>query len=376
MSTSLNAILGVAFLGLGVTATFLMFWLWGYDYDEEARKSSAPQWKMNIHRFVGFAYVAIYVVLMIQMVPRLWTYQVEFPARTVAHISVAIIIGVLLLVKISIIRFFRHLEELMPALGIALLICTFLITGLSLPFVFKERALVAAAPGGDAFSPASLERVARVLPTAGLPEDADLEALSSEASLRAGRDVLLGKCVLCHDLRTVIARPRTPADWYRTVARMLDKPSLGAPLTVADGQQVTAFLVSITPDLQKSAKAKRERALEQAEAKQAAAAVMVSDKAGAADDSAATDDAGDAAQSGDEAPGEGAALASIDADEAKELYEEECSLCHELSDVDASPPRTPEEVDDVVNRMIDNGLDLEPDDLAKIKWHLVKTFVE
>src|SRR5690606_23081843 len=110
MSTALTARLGIVFLGLALLATYLMFQYWGYPYDKEKRKSECPQWKMNIHRGVGYAYVALYVLMMAQMLPRMWTYQVEFPARTVAHIMLGITIGVLLLIKISILRWFRHFE--------------------------------------------------------------------------------------------------------------------------------------------------------------------------------------------------------------------------------------------------------------------------
>ena len=48
-------------------------------------RSSAPRSWTNLHRIVGLVYVLIYIVLMWQMLPRLWEYQVELPARTVIH---------------------------------------------------------------------------------------------------------------------------------------------------------------------------------------------------------------------------------------------------------------------------------------------------
>ena len=42
---------------------------------------------------MGYAYLTIYVVLMVQMIPRLWQYQVELPARTVVHLSMGGLIG-------------------------------------------------------------------------------------------------------------------------------------------------------------------------------------------------------------------------------------------------------------------------------------------
>ncbi len=352
MSTSVNALLGVSFLVLGVLATALMYQYWGYPYDKEKRQSECPQWKMNIHRGVGFAYAIVYVILMVQMVPRMWEYQVELPARTVAHMLLGMTIGFILIVKIAILRFWRHFEEWMPVLGTALCGCTFLLCGLSLPFVYKERALVAAAPGGSAFSAESQTRVARLLPTAGFPETVDLAPLATADSLRDGREVLLGKCVQCHDLKTIISRPRMPSDWYRTVKRMADKPTLGDPITEGEINTSTAFLIAITPDLQRSAKAKRAEQMAEAETKHALSEVE-----------------GETGEAGAAAP-----PAQVDPAAAKTVYEEVCSGCHELSDVDENPPEDAEEVDDLIERMVDNGLEAEQKDLELTRWYMLKTF--
>ena len=353
MTTSANALLGVSFLGLGVLATGLMFQYWGYPFDKEKGRSECPQWKMNIHRAVGVSYAIVYVILMIQMVPRMWEYQVELPARTVAHLMLGMTIGFLLVIKIAILRFWRHFEEWMPVLGTGICLCTFLLCGLSLPFVYKERALVAAAPGGSAFSNKSQARVARLLPAAGFPEDVDLTPLATASSLRDGREVLLGKCVQCHDLKTIISKPRAPADWYRTVSRMAEKPTLGDEISDAEVNESTAFLIAITPDLQKSAKARRAARMAAAETKNSLAGP-------------ATPPGGDAGVP--DAP-------NVDPAKAKEVYEEVCSGCHELSDVDGNPPEDEEEVDDLIERMVDNGMEVEDqDELTLVKWYLLETF--
>ena len=139
MNTTITTGLGIAFLVLGLSTVFLMFHLWGYPFDKATRTSAAPKGLMILHRILGFLYVGVYIAMMWMMVPRMWTYQVEFPPRTVAHIILGLTIGFILIIKISIIRFFRHLEEWMPYLGTLLLFCTVLLLGLSLPFTFKER---------------------------------------------------------------------------------------------------------------------------------------------------------------------------------------------------------------------------------------------
>lgn len=440
-----SALLGVGFLLLSVVATFTMYQFWGYPYDEEARQSSCPQWKMNIHRVIGLLFVAVYVIFMIEMVPRLWTYQVEFSARTVAHICVAISIGVLLLVKISILRFFRHFEEWMPVLGTLIMLLTFVLVALSVPFVLKERALAGGAIGEGAFSAESRERIRRILPEAGFPEEVDVDALGTEDALRKGRRVLLNQCVHCHDLKTAIASPRTPSAWLRTVQRMAEKPSLGPPITLQDQHRVTAYLVAITPALQRSEKKRRRASLEHERDQVAAEKVLPrhgperpeggqsepeepeeaeeavdrrvpkesrkSEPSGARretprrkpepeerspEDPSAADaqrvDSADAGvpDEGGQAGGRrdaGAEVSEPEAEpdenegearaaEAKATFESKCSLCHEVDDVHAAPPRSRDEARKLIRRMVDHGLSASDRELRLIEEHLVRTFVE
>lgn len=346
MNTFVSAILGIGFGVLGTASVLLMFHLWGYPFDKTLRKSEAPRWLMLVHRGIGFAYAIVYVVMMAQMVPRLFNYQVEFPPRTVAHIMLGITIGFLLFVKIVIIRFFRHLEEWMPVLGTSLLLCTWLLLGLSVPFAFKERALRAKALGGDVSTPANLERLKRVLPEAGLPKEAKLDELATPASLAEGRTALLTKCVQCHDLRTVIARPRGAKEWVRTVERMADRPLYGDAIDEKSQWQVAAYLIAISPELQQAAKKARAQKEDAKDKRVVAVAAM-------------------------EGPTE-----TFDAARAKSLYDVKCSQCHELSDIEKHKWTSPEEVREVMERMVDNGLEATPEELDQLRQYVVVTFAK
>lgn len=262
MNTITSATLGLLFLILSVAATILMFYLWGFPFDTATRTSAAPKWLMRTHRFIGYAYGILYLVMMLQMVPRMWQYQVELPPRTVAHLLLGLLIGIILLVKLLILRFFRHLEEWMPYLGTALFACTIMLLGLSLPFAYRERVLAANTSGGDVFSSENRKRVAALFPRANFRLDAPLLQLSTSASLNAGRSILVNKCVTCHDLKTVLAQPRTPSNWVSTVARMAEKPAVSGPITKPEQWEVSAYLIAITPDLEKSMPAPQKQALQ------------------------------------------------------------------------------------------------------------------
>ena len=119
MDLALSVTLGLLFLVTAFASVFLMFHLWGYPYDKATRTSAAPRSLMRLHRVLGWVFLGLYVVMMWQMVPRLWHYQVELPPRTVAHVLLGFSIGVVLLIKLSIIRFFRHLEEWLSLIHIS-----------------------------------------------------------------------------------------------------------------------------------------------------------------------------------------------------------------------------------------------------------------
>ncbi len=345
MDTLGNAILGITFLGLGAAGTFMMFHLWGYPFDHEKLKSTAPSHLMLIHRIVGYAYGIIYVYLMIQMVPRLWNYQIEFPARTVAHLVLGMSIGVILIVKISIVRYFKHLEStLIPFLGTMLFICTFLLIGLSAPFAMKEVYLQRSAIGGSAFSAESLHRVKILLPKAGMSSAAPFEELASVKGLKAGRDVLLSKCVQCHDLRTVLVKPRTPENWTQTVNRMAER-SVFTPISEQEQWFVAAYLIAISPELQQGVKNK----------------LVTQAQEGATID-AATLEVG--------------ATKPFDLSVTQKVFESTCSQCHGLNNVDKTPPKSARQAGGLVARMVSNGLHAPQDDLEQIVFYLTKTYVK
>ena len=352
MDTFGNAIVGLVFLFLSASGTFLMFYLWGFPFDHEKLKSTAPSKLMLLHRVIGYAYTAIYIYMMSQMIPRLWSYQIEFPARTVAHLMLGMAIGVILIVKLTIVRFFKYLEsELVPFLGVGLFVCTFLLVGLSVPFALKELYLHRSAVGGSAFSPDNMERVKMLLPKAGFPPEVNVSDLTTVHSLKQGRDVLLSKCVQCHDLRTVLVKPRTPNNWVQTVSRMAGRAVFN-PIGDDEQWRVATYLIAISPDLQRGVQQKRQQEMESGKRVSATetgnlAAVL-----------------------------EAAAAKSFDITMAKQTFESTCSQCHRLTNVDRSPPESVKETGDLIARMVENGLKAQQQDLEQIAFYLTKMYVD
>jgi cytochrome c5 len=378
--TEHTAEIGVVMIVVGFAAMFLMYHLWKYPFDKNRRLSAAPKWAMYLHRILGYVFVAIYIALMVHMVPRLWEYQVEFPARTTIHIVLGFLIGFMLIVKISIMRFFRHFEEWMPYLGTGIMAATVVLLGLSLPFVFQEKALAESAPGGSASSAESIARLKQLLPEAGFPDGTNIDELATARTVSDGRGVLLNKCVKCHDLKTILGRPRTPRGWWQTNLRMAEKPALFSPMTDRDLLAVTTYLVAITPDLQKSAKHKREVAMQRLEEMEEAMEEPVTPTTPTEPGEGSGRGAGSGSGSGSGSgagTGTGSATVVVDHVLAKKTYEQVCSQCHELSDVDAAPPTSRRDAERLVRRMItENDAEIPSRKIKLIVFWLDEHFVK
>lgn len=262
-------------------------------------------------------------------------------------------------------------------LGLTILWCTTLLLMLSLPAALHEHSLAHGAPGGDPFGVESQRRVARLLPEAMLPSGTDLRALATADALTAGT-VLLEQCTTCHDLKTILDKPRGPSTWADTVARMAEKPSLFGAISPLDQGRVTAYLIAITPDLQKSAKRRLGAQTDEDEPPI---------DAGVADDAPVLDagaiDAtppGDGGVSRDAGTGVDAGVVvpqpvAIDPAQARTTFARKCSGCHEIADIDGNPPRTTAAAASLVKRMLGNGLKATRRDLALIAWWLDTHYV-
>lgn len=346
--TLVNSLIGIVFLFLAAALTFLMFYVWKFRFDHERFKSDAPPIAILSHRLMGYLFVLIYIYIMWNMVPRLWSYQIELPARTVLHLALGISIGALLILKLTIVRFFKHMEaKLAPALGVGIFLCSFLLIALVLPFSLREAYLESAALGDDSMTQSRINRVRELLPTAGLDDETFLANLASRKGLIAGRRILAAKCIQCHDLRTVLARPRTPQAWQQTVSRMADRSTILNPITEDDQWFVTAYLIAVSPTLQQTLKERRRMESRATESQINMQSAM---KLGGIED------------------------ADYDTMAAQTLFEQKCSQCHETTQVKQAPPATKSDVVALVQRMVGNGLEASKAELGTIIRYLTVTY--
>lgn len=355
MSATTSMWLGVLFLFLAIAAVLLQAWLWGPKFwNEEQKKTEAPKAWLRVHAGVGYLYGLIYVVMMWNMFPRLWQYQYELPARTVIHAVVAIVLGVLLLTKILVLLFFRHFEEATPKFGFGIMLCTVVLITLSVPHAARALDLQ-----GRIADPDNIARVEAVLADIDLGEDApEISELTSKHGLQKGRDLLVHKCVSCHDMRTILLKPRTGKRWHEVVVRMQDKPDpfSAEPLLDDEVPYVTAYLVAITPDIQQSRKRKVELERKHEKVQEQAREALAK----------APEDAGE------EAGEDSGKSIVVDEAKAKGILDHRCTDCHDLDEVENYGGGNVTEWASVITNMVDEGAEITDEEATQLAAYLAK----
>ena len=128
---------------------------------------------------------------------------------------------------------------------------------------------------------------------------------------------------------------------------MAKKPVIGRPIENEEQWSVATYLIAISPDLQVSAKRRREQELQTVNAKNALLTAI-------------------------ESSVQPAAL--YDPAKAKMLFEETCSQCHELTELDNYPLESSADVTELLARMVENGLEADEADLEQVVMYLMRNY--
>ncbi|HYC91042.1 MAG TPA: hypothetical protein VEO54_17625 [Thermoanaerobaculia bacterium] len=183
--------LALVMAAIAVINASLMAWLWRFPMqpDPTGRDpngvSTAPRFPTNVHRALGYLFVLTYAVLLFEMVPRIWEFR-EATASSIAHGVLGMVVGVLLVLKIAVIRRFRRFGHRLPWIGGALAVSTLIVAALGI--VPAWRVLRPLAP------------------------------LSPE--LARGRAVVASRCNQCHGASTMASEHEDARKWARITRRM------------------------------------------------------------------------------------------------------------------------------------------------------------
>lgn len=204
--------LGLLMAAIAVVNASLMAWLWRFPMqpDPTGRDpngvSTAPRWGTNLHRALGYVFIVTYAALLIEMLPRAWEFRVA-TASSVVHGAFGMLVGVLLVIKIAVIRRFRRFGNRLPWIGGALAASTLVV------------ALLGIVPAWRVIRP--------------------LAQLTGE--LGRGREVVSRKCNQCHGA-SVIASEREDARKWERITRKMQRFSRTIPgkEPISDDERVAA----------------------------------------------------------------------------------------------------------------------------------------
>jgi mono/diheme cytochrome c family protein len=176
--------LGVLMAAIAVVNASLMAWLWRFPMqpDPTGRDpngvSTAPRFPTNVHRVLGYVFVLASAALLFEMVPRTWEFRVATPT-SVLHGALGVAVGVLLVIKIAVIRRFRRFGNRLPWIGGALAVTTLVVALLGIVPAWKVL-----------------------------------------RQLAQGREVVSRKCNQCHGASTIASEREDARKWARITREM------------------------------------------------------------------------------------------------------------------------------------------------------------
>jgi mono/diheme cytochrome c family protein len=173
---------------------------------------------------------------------------------------------------------------------------------------------------------------------------------------------------------------------------MSEKPALFKPISEREMYEVTAYLIAITPDLQRSSKQKKQQQLardtavadavasldeqDATTAPPATAPQITAPPSTAPPTTAPPSTTPPSTGTTTPQPPAGKPRVAVDLARAKATYEEVCSQCHELSEVTKAPPKTARESRQMIQRMIkENEAEMTPAQIELVTAWLDAEFV-
>lgn len=192
--------LGYLALALAFAALLTQLWRMGRP---NVKPGPASLW---VHRIAGYGAAALFLLLFLGMGVKVWRFGGDFSARVAWHAAAGFALAALLFAKWAVVRPFRNLMKLAPALGITTFVVAFAVINLAATVGLLSRAY-----GPTPVPPAAAPE----------PPPADKEKAAAPVDDDAADRILFAeKCGRCHHLAPVFATARTGDEWRKVIARM------------------------------------------------------------------------------------------------------------------------------------------------------------
>jgi len=204
-----SIVVAYAALAAGATAALTMLYRMGRPGD---KPRAAGLWA---HRVAGYLFVALMTFVFAGMLYRVATFDKGMTPGLAWHAAAALAVMAFLFVKWAVVRPFRGMMKLAPALGIVVFALAFLVVNLGtavylLDWLAPRRAAAAAEAKAGEGARAMHEEMLQLM----TPEAPEVDRL------HAARFVFAEKCGRCHHLRRPFEEPRPADQWTPLIKRM------------------------------------------------------------------------------------------------------------------------------------------------------------
>jgi hypothetical protein len=208
MSPLVSTIISMIFLLTGGISLYCMLRLQGKS--EEGVYKLLARW----HRWTGWLFGILFLVMFLFMLERVESYWEESSPRIAIHVTLAVALFLLLILKIALPRYFKKLNRHLFLLGTATYLTAFTMVWITAGYFFiwsyEEDPYISH----------------RELPQQMLDEE-------------LGKQLFIDKCSVCHLLGNIMQK-RSAESWEEVVNRMIE---LAAPrIAPGEGAQVLHYL--------------------------------------------------------------------------------------------------------------------------------------
>ena len=227
MSPLIGSLISLFFLAIGMIMVIIMLNLQGNP--SERPKGSLLK---KFHRILGYIFILLYLVMLVDMIIEVSEAAIEFSPRIAIHLSLALLLFPLLMIKVLIVRYYKRLYSHLVNLGLIIFFLSFVMVLISAGYYL----LHANPPAKN--TPVTMNSAAQ------LSEQEELDALYVK-----GKKILTQKCSLCHNHDRINKAKKNQQDWKNTLERMVNYSRNPDHLTKAEFSTLINYLSTREPTL-------------------------------------------------------------------------------------------------------------------------------
>jgi len=210
MTPLITTILATLFILVGGIAILIMLEMTGGVREQDEKAG----W-LTLHKIFGYFFIVLFAFMLAVMMNKTAGILEELSVRAVFHITLALVLIPLLVIKVLIARRYPKLKAKLSMLGITIFTLSFGLTGITAGYYALHHS--------------------NLTYTTLSANDTDV------LDLELGKAVVIGKCNKCHSLERVYRAYKRDDAWVKTVNQMaqLDSPNI----TSFDVKQILNFLI-------------------------------------------------------------------------------------------------------------------------------------